>query len=380
MTRVAVKIEMLRWARDRAGLDMHELRDRFPWIETDGEAVANPTLKQLEAFSSATHAPVGFFFLSKPPVEQLPIPDFRTVGGHRVGRPSPDLLDTIYLCQQRQEWYRDYARSTREEKLPFVGSLTVANDVVTAADAIRNELKFSIEERQQCPTWSDALRAFIQRSDDAGIMATVSGVVGNNNHRRLNPDEFRGFALADEWAPIVFINGADTKAAQMFTLAHELAHIWLGQTALSDADANKNNAQKIEIWCNAVAAELLVPLRLFEREFSPIAPLRGEQDRLARRYKVSTLVILRRMKDVGALVGDDFRTAYGAEVARLRSLGGGSGGNFYLTQTARVSKRFARAIVSSTLEGQTLHRDAFQLLGFSKVATLHELAHTLGVA
>ena len=76
MTRVAVKIEMLRWARDRAGLDMHELRDRFPWIETDGEAVANPTLKQLEAFSSATHAPVGFFFLSKPPVEQLPIPDF----------------------------------------------------------------------------------------------------------------------------------------------------------------------------------------------------------------------------------------------------------------------------------------------------------------
>ncbi len=370
---------LLRWARERAGLDAELLAHRFPRLADWERQEVRPTLKQLERFAKATHTPVGYLFLPEPPVDRVPIPDFRTAGNRRIEHPSPDLLDTVYLCQQRQEWYRDFARSQGEEPLRFVGSATLASDIEATATTIRRALGFDIEERRQMPTWTEALRRFIEQADALGVLVMVNGVVGNNNYRKLDPDEFRGFALADNLAPLVFINGADTKAAQVFTLAHEVAHIWVGQTALSDVGPVTAPTHDVERWCNQVAAELLVPLAVLRAEYQRGEDLRGALDRLARRFKVSTLVILRRIHDAGGLTRDQLWQAYQQELERLRKIPKGSGGDFYLTQGARVGKRFARALVASTLEGQTLHRDAFRLLGFSKLATFRELGHSLGL-
>ena len=377
--RVDVKPEMLRWAWERAGFDLDELAKRIPQLPSWYGLEARPTLKQLEGFAKAARTAVGYLFLEEPPVEQIPIPDLRTVGSGRIGRPSPDLLDTIYLCEQRQEWYRDYARSLGETALPFVGSATVADRVETVAASMRQGLSFESDDRRRSPTWTDALRLFIERADSAGVLVMVTGVVGNNTHRKLDPDEFRGFALADNLAPLVFINASDTKAAQMFTLAHELAHLWLGESALSDVTPWLSPTQQIEYWCNRVAAEFLVPLRELRADYRPGADLHDEMDRLARLFKVSTLVVLRRIYDVGGMQRDEFETTYAAEVERLLAMSRGSGGNFYLTQAARVGKRFARALVASTLEGQTLHRDAFRLLGIRKLETFRDLGYSLGV-
>ena len=379
MTRVAVEPALLRWARERAELDVAQLSKRFPRLPEWESRTVQPTLKQVEEFARVTHAPVGYLFLSEPPVENIPIPDFRTVADAVTRRPTPDLLDTIYLCQQRQDWYSDFARTVGEEPLPFVGTAHLGDDVVSVAAAIRGALGFDLEARRTVPTWTDALRRFIEQADALGVLVMVSGVVGSNNRRKLDPGEFRGFALADSLAPLVFINGADTKAAQMFTLAHELAHIWLGETALSDARAAEIPAQAVERWCNKIAAELLVPLDVFRAEHDRHAELRQELDRLARRFKVSTLVVLRRMHDAETLRGDAYWTAYEDELERLRSLPGGSGGNFYLTLGARASKRFARALVISTLEGRSSFTEAFRLLGFKKMATFRELGRSLGV-
>jgi Zn-dependent peptidase ImmA (M78 family) len=377
--RVEVKPELLRWARDRSGVDPDDLARRFPRFADWERQAARPTLKQLEQFANATHTPIGFFFLPEAPIDRVPIPDFRTAGNQRIEHPSPNLLDTVYLCQQRQEWYRDFVRSQHEEPLGFVGSITVNSDVETAAAAMRQALAFDLDERRQMQTWTEALRRFIEQADARGVLVMVNGVVGNNNHRKLDPDEFRGFALADDMAPLVFINGADTKAAQMFTLAHELAHIWLGETALSDVGPVTLPTNEVERWCNHVAAELLVPLAVLRTDYQRGEALRGALDRLARRFKVSTLVILRRIHDAGGLTRDQLWQAYQQELERLRAIPRGSGGDFYLTQGARIGKRFARALVASTLEGQTLHRDAFRLLGFSKLATFRELGHSLGL-
>ena len=379
MNRVEVKPELLRWARERADLSVDALAGRFPRLESWERGQVRPTLKQLERFAKATFTPVGYLFLEDPPIEQVPIPDFRTVANLRLEHPSPDLLDTLYLCQQRQDWYRDYLRSTGEAPLDFVGSVRSGDDVVATAESIRHALGFDIEERRRIATWTDALRSFVQQADARGVLVMVSGVVGSNNRRKLDPQEFRGFALADDLAPLVFVNGADTKAAQMFTLAHELAHVWLGQSAVSDAQVRVVPEHGVERWCNEVAAELLVPLAAMREAFDPHPGLREETARLARRFKVSTLVVLRRIHDAGGLSREAYWQAYEDELDRLSALPTRGGGNFYLTLGARVSKTLARALVVSTLEGRTPFTETFRLLGFKKMATFNKLGHSLGV-
>jgi Zn-dependent peptidase ImmA (M78 family)/transcriptional regulator with XRE-family HTH domain len=370
---------MLRWARQRGGLSIAAIARRFPRFEAWESGTERPTLKQLERFAKITRTPIGLLFLPEPPAEPIPIPDLRTVGNVHLGRPSPDLLDTVFTCQQRQEWYRDFAHSMGEASLDFVKSVSLADDVAVVAAEMRQALGLDLAERRSLPTWTDALRRFIEQAEALGILVMCSGVVGNNNRRRLDPDEFRGFAICDDLAPLVFINGADTKAAQMFTLAHELAHIWLGQSALSDAGAALIPNDAVELWCNKVAAEILVPLDAFREACAQVARLDLGLSDLARRFKVSTLVILRRMYDSGRLAPDEFRRAYDQELKRLCAFPREAGGDFYLTHAARVSKRFARALVIATLEGRTLYRDAFRLLGISKLRTFQELGRNLGI-
>ena len=380
MNRVEVRPDLFRWARQRARLGPAALAKRFPKLREWESGATQPTLKQLEEFAQTTHTPIGFLFLPEPPNEAVPIPDFRTVGSTGVRAPSANLLDTIYVCQQRQEWYRDFARASGENPLSFVGSVKAGSDVVAAAATIRTTLGFDLEQRRQAPTWADALREFIASADAVGILVMCSGIVLNNTHRKLDPEEFRGFALTDPLAPVVFVNGADTKSAQMFTLAHELVHVWLGQSALSDAQPRRLADGDIEQWCNRVAAELLVPIAAMREVYNPRAALESEVSRLAKRFKVSTLVILRRIHDVGGLTRDAFWAAYDAELMRLLSIPReGGGGNFHLTEAARVSKRFARAIVGSTLEGHTLYRDAFRMLGLTKMKTFQSFGRSLGV-
>ncbi len=378
MSRVAVKPEILRWARERADRSVESLRMRFPKYDQWERGEAAPTLKQLEAFAKATHVPMGYLFLPRPPEERVPIPDLRTVANRGLEQPSPNLLDTIYLCQQRQVWYRDYARSMGDRRQGFVGSVRRGAPIEQVAERMRRALEFDLEARRECGTWTEALRLFIEQADDLGILVMCSGVVGSNNQRTLDTEEFRGFALVDDYAPLVFINGADTKAGQMFTLAHELAHIWLGESALSDVTPASTPTQQIEIWCNRVAAEFLVPLELFKQELPRQEPL-TEVPRLARWFKVSTLVILRRILDARRIDRETFQRAYDEELARLRARVKSRGGDFYLTLGARASKRFARALVVSTLEGQSSFTEAFRLLGLRKMETFRDLGQSLGV-
>jgi Zn-dependent peptidase ImmA (M78 family) len=244
---------------------------------------------------------------------------------------------------------------------------------------MRRALKFDLDERARLPTWSEALRLFIDRADASGIMVMCSSVVGSNNHRHLDPAEFGGFAMADKLAPLVFINGADTRARQMFTLAHELAHVWLGQSALSDADPKSAPDHEIEGWCNRVAAELLVPLQTMRAEYRPGGELAAEVGRLAKRFKVSSLVVLRRIHDAGGLTRERFWREYEDELERLRAMPKGSGGDFYRTQGVRVSPRFARAVYVSTWEGHSSFTDAFRLLGIKKTSTFREMGRRLGL-
>lgn len=381
MNRVPVNPELITWARERAGRELLELTGRFPRLAEWESGEVQPTLRQLEGFARAVHVPVGYLFLQAPPVELLPIPDFRTLGDRDVARPSPNLLDTLYLCQQRQEWYRDHARLHGLEPVAFVGSAQAGSDVVEVADRVREALGLSVAERQRLPSWTEALRQLVARAEEAGVLVMASSIVGSNSHRKLDAAEFRGFALVDDLAPLVFINAADSKAAQMFTLAHELAHLWLGESGVSDVEAGRLPDQDVERWCNRVAAEVLMPLERLHEAHQPGVSVLDEIQRLARQFKVSTLVALRRLFDGGLIDQGTLWECYRQELDRIRALdrGGSGGGDFYRTLGARTGKRFARAVMSSTLEGQTLFQDAFRMLGVRKTSTFYEAARAMGV-
>jgi len=322
-------------------------------------------------------------FLSAPPVEKLPIPDYRTVEGGGVEAPSADLLEAIYICENRQSWFRQFAETRNYPSVPIVGSLTLSIEPVSAARTLREQLGFGLASRTEYPTWTDALSGLSERAESTGVMVMVSGIVGTNTHRKLNPAEFRGFSLADELAPVVFVNGADSKAAQIFTLAHELTHVSLGGSDVSRPDLRDTaESNETERWCNNVAAELLVPVDSLAEEYNRSADVGAEIQRLARFYKVSTLVILRRIFDANMISRSRYWSEYDREYERVLAYleKSGSGGNFYYAQPVRTSKKFARAVIADTLEGGTLYRDAYRLLGFKKSSTFDELTQRLGVA
>ena len=382
MKRVPVNPKILRWAYERSGIPYEELVARnFKKLPEWESGEAQPTLRQAEAFARKVHVPFGYLFFSEPPEEELPIRDFRVLDGQEVTQPSVNLLDTIYACQGRQGWYRDFALENGQPELDFIGSVAIDTPVKDVAAKIRDTLDFTLENRRKCSNWEDALRLFRQQAEEAGVLVMANGVVGNNTHRPLDPSEFRGFALSDPLAPLIFINNKDAKAAQMFTLAHELAHLWLGFSALSNIGiARKTGFRREEVWCNAVAAELLVPEPTLRDELHKEEDLDDALKRLARIFKVSTLVILRRLLDVGGINRGLFNSAWEQEKENFRGISqSGGGGDFYSNTFVRVGRPFIRALVASTLEGQTLYRDAFQMLGISKTETFNNLGREAGI-
>lgn len=375
--RVPVEPALLRWACARNGRAPADYAERFhlkAWIARTEQ----PTLKQLEAFAGATSTPIGYFFLATPPTEALPIQDFRTTTGD-APRPSPELLDAVRDCQARQSWYHDFAVAAGHPRLPFVGSVTVKDDVVRVAASMRGQLGFDLAARRKMKSVDDAFSRLVEHVEDAGVLVMKSGIVGSNTHRKLEVDEFRGFTLVDERAPLVFVNGSDAKAAQIFTLAHELGHVWLGKAGVSDEQPDRFDGESIERWCNLLAAELLVPIDDLKREVPMKFDLDQELVRLMRLYRVSSLVVLRRLREIRRLDEGRFREAYAKAIAAARRSSGDSGGDFYRTLAVRVGNRFARALVTRTMEGHVLFRDAFRMLGVSNAGTFEKFATRLGV-
>ena len=378
MERIEVRPELLRWARDRSGLTADEFDSRFPRFAAWESGEPYPTLKQLQSFAARTYTPFGLLLLDAPPEEPLPIADFREGYSGTTSRPSSRLLDTIYGCQQRQDWYHTYALANDVPSVDFVGEVSEADDALSVASAMRSRLSFDEYIATGSSSWDDVLRRFRRRLEEVGILVMSNGVVGNNPHRALDPNEFRGFSLADSHAPLIFVNSKDSKAAQMFTLSHELAHLWAGSTGLSNAEARSTFSPGIETWCNQVAAEFLVPTPVFYSHFSSSDPLEEEVIRLSRLFKVSTLVILRRLLDVGIISREQFRVSYEYALANVTTPAASDGGDFYRVLNVRVGTRFGRALVASTLEGNTTYSEALSLLNLTKMETFLKFARWLG--
>ncbi|WP_295334348.1 ImmA/IrrE family metallo-endopeptidase [Flavobacterium sp.] len=372
-TEVKINPNLITWAIARAGFDVEKFLENNPSIQNWIEEVKKPTVKQLEAFATRVHIPFGYLFMPEPPNESIPFPFFRT-GNNNTDKVSLNVFDTIQILQRRQDWITDYLIDNDHEPLTFVGKFNENTNANTIVVDIRNTLSLQANWACNFATFEDTLAFITHKIEEIGIFINFNGVVENNTHRPISVDECRGFVLVNQHAPFMFINAADAKAAQLFTIIHELAHIWLGESAGFDNQNLLPANDPVEKLCDAIAAEFLVPA-------SSLIDIWKDKPSIeyARRYfKVSPIVIARRAMDLGLITRGEFFTFYNGymDSFKQKKENQGSGGDFYATARKRVSVSFATYVNQAVNQNKLLYRDAYKITGlkgdtYQKFVTQH---------
>jgi len=316
-----LSLKTLEWAANKTGSSLPEFAHTLYAKDETVTHIANGqlTIAQIRKFADHAKIPFGFLFLETPPERYTPdhkLVDFRSA---KHNQPlSEDFIDIYKDIEHKQSWYRDYLLSVDAAKLRFVGKYR-GNKTVQSheiAKDIRATLGIAnVAGNKVNP--EDYLSMLSNLCEDAGILVFKNSVVVNSTRRKLDTEEFRGFVISDDYAPAIFINGSDAKYANVFTLAHELAHVWLGESGISDVAAGSVNEN--EIRCNAIAAEILVPKDDFIRDWdSADGTHRSKISALNRQYKVSELVIARVALTNRRISRENYNEIYAEVLERIR--------------------------------------------------------------
>ena len=382
MNTIAINPELIYWAIERSGIDVNTIAKDFPKLHKWGIAGVYPTIKQLERFANKTRTPFGYLFLNAPPDETLPIPAYRTFRNKNAERLSPELIDTVQMMQMRRDWMRDFMIEEGEGRLDFVGSFNLNSEIMEVVKSLRRLLNLDEEWAAEYSSWKEALNGLYEAIENAGILIMKNGVVGNNTHRKLNPEEFRGFVLIDEYAPLIFVNGADFETAQIFTMAHELAHLLIGQGAIFNLEYLQPYNNGVEEFCDSIAAEFLAPKDKFLTLWNSYSNSANNFKLIGEKFKVSQIVIARRALDFNLIDKGKFFEFYDKYINDQEEVKSKKKekrrGNFYSTQNTRIGKRFASSVIVAAKEGRISYKYAFKLTGL-RGKTFDEYSNRLGI-
>lgn len=370
MAEALIQTNALQWAFERSGADEESVARRMgvspekvtEWLI----GTKQPTFKQAQTIAKLLSIPFGLLFLPEPPKESLPLPEFRTLGSISANVDN-DIRQLLQDIQLKREWFAEYLGRSADEKREFVGRYDLQTPALEVAKDMRATL---IAKEPSLFTSGRRARAFLDNlmrsAEGVGVWVMRSGVVGNNTHRPLSVKAMRGFAVSDPFLPIVFLNGRDAIAAQIFTLAHELAHLWIGESDLSSVNlenSQSGSSRRAEAKCNAIAAEFLVPSEEFKGTWNKDAELIEQIDSVAHKFSVSRIVIAKRALDHKFIESGEFRQFYELEKSRWASIPKGTGGNFFNIVPIRNGRAFTDAVLSEALSGRMLLREASGLLG-----------------
>jgi len=352
-----VNIEIIREAAKT--IQTAEISKSFPKIGNWVNGDIMPTVNQLIKLAKAANIPFGYFFLESLPSPKYTIPHYRTLYNKNF-EASINLSETIEIVKERQQWAKDILVELGNEPLYFAGKTTIESSVEQTALLIQEILEISGGWAENLPRWTDALKMLIKKTENAGIFVMVNGVVGNNTRRKLDVKEFRGFVLYDDVAPFIFINGTDTISGKIFTLIHEIVHILVGVSASFDLHKLNPASNKTEIFCDKVTAEFLVPKNQILQQ---VKMTNIDYVNLSRVFKVSQIVIARRLLDIGYISKADYFEFYDDYIQKEYVSSKKKGGNFYNIIPYRVSKKFFNLIHTSVKQNRIFYRDAFRLTG-----------------
>ena len=315
-----------------------------------------PSFNQLSEMAKQFRIPLGMLLSDEViPEKKIEIP-FRTVNSEFIGEPSRELRDTIDEMKSKQAFLK-------EERLPeldFIGRFSMDDDAMVVAEAVRKILGLSKNyfEKVKKEKVFKFLRGKISR---IGVFVFTNGKFQDNTHRVLDPKEFRGFVLSDKEAPIIFINQADTKNAQVFTLIHEFVHLLLGEEKILGQIPLESEFDEVEAFVNKVTAEVLVPTQLLKLKYTEHPSI----DELATIFKVSRFVIARRLFDLGFISKSDYQIHVREwEIAwKNRTKDKSDGGNYNNNTLYRIDRNFFQYIENAIQSDRITYTEAFRLLG-----------------
>ena len=385
MTQALITPSVLEWARNRAFMTIDALSDKLS-IKTEKVAMwekgdAKPTFKQAQNVAKALQVPFGYLFLTQPPEEKLLIPDLRTVKDSAPEEISATFRELLHEMDRKQQWYKEYVLESGELPLDFIGKFNINHSVDEIVSDIRQTLSWTSGFASSSNIKDEYIKEISFKAEAAGILIMRNSVLANNTHKHLYVKEFRGFAISDKYAPLIFINTADAKSAQIFTLAHELAHLWIGESGISAVDLHENEGNRIEKFCNKIAAELLIPESEFATKWNNNKSHENNCEYLASQFHVSIFVTLRRAYDLNYISRENFYILFEEAQKKFeeyqKDKKASGGGDFFRTLKVRNSEIFSQAVVSSALEGRLLYRDASELLNI-KASKINDYAHKLG--
>lgn len=380
---VNVSPEIIKWAlsQTQEGKISQTLMNNITkWLD----GTKTPTFNQIEEFSKKSNIPLGYFFLQKPPAEPIKLLEYRTLDSVQLANPSRNLIETIQDMENIQDWMKSYREELGFDKLDFVGSVKDHNDIQQIANKIRLDLELSKNWYENCSDSRESFNYIRKLLEDCGVIVMQNGIVKNNTRRALNIEEFRAFTIIDDWAPLIFINSADSRNAKLFSLLHELAHIWIGKDDLfNDRHSKTTGVSHTEIICNAIAGELLVPNDIFMKKWSEYAMTFDTNSlitELTKYFCCGETVIARKALDnhmisqqlyyqisQQAIDNYNFQKKYSSK----------SGGDFYRTMGARLDKCFVRALCESINIGRTSYTEAFRLTNTNH-KTFSEIINRMG--
>nr|AUN36131.1 DNA-binding protein [uncultured bacterium] len=380
--------DLLTWAIERSGLDRSAFAKQIHVQENVlaswENGLAYPPFNKAREMAQVLRVAFGYFYLPERPKDEVPLPDLRRLPQSPPLTPSVDFLDVLYQAMAQHDWYRAYQTDEGASPVKFVAKFTEHDSATDIAADIRATLRMDNALRRKSYDYENYLTKLTQNAEKAGVIVMRRAVVGSS-HRALDRKEFQGFAISDPMAPLVFINGQDYQAPKIFTLLHELAHIWIGRSGISLIDETlQSPALQVELLCNAVAAEALVPKVEFESAWNARRTGYEQIDRLARHFLVGALVIIRRARELNKITPNTFFEFWDEATQRIEAYVMAQAaekqkeketakdkqrGDFYTTLEARNSPTFVTALLNDVKQGGTLLNDAARLLSM-KVETV----------
>lgn len=383
---VTVKPEIINWILQTVQFD-NVASSAIELLNMWKSGEKTPTFNQVEDMSKKTNIPFGYFFLDKPPVEECPIVDYRTVNSLSIPEPSRNLMDILDLMTDIQDWMVNYVIENGQDELPYVGIAFENKNINVIVEDIRNKLGLDKEWYTAFSAPIDAFRYLKSLMSDLGVLVMMSGIVGNNTRKKLNVEEFRAFTLVNRYVPLIFINTGDSDTGKLFSILHEFAHVWIGVNSFYNDQISGNTTENdIEKICNAISAEILVPVEVFVDQWKQAIGTDIEKiEKIAKYFKCSRYVIARKALDnkkISPRIYGEIITELTEQFKKWKNDQNeekSSGGDFYRTLSSRLDHRFLIALANSAREGRTQYTEVYRLTNTNR-KTFSKLLSDIGGA